>query len=130
MTKMLLVIAAIVLIMHGLIHLMGMVSYLQLGTVQGLPYKTTLLGDRWNIGDAGIHVFGALWVVPAIGFVVAALALLFGWTWWQPVLLGVTLVSLVLTALDSSVAFTGIIVNVVILVLLYFAPRLIDRLAT
>jgi hypothetical protein len=129
MTKMLMIVAAIVLFMHGLIHLMGTVSYLQLGIVQGLPYKTTLLGNRWNIGSAGIHAFGVLWLIPAIGFVIVAIALLFGWTWWQPVLLGVTLVSLVLTVLDSSVAFTGVIVNVVILVLLYFAARLIDRLA-
>jgi hypothetical protein len=130
MTKMFMVVAAIVLFMHGLIHLMGTVSYLQLGIVQGLPYKTTLLGNRWNIGDTGIHAFGALWLIPALGFVIAAIALLAGWIWWRPVLLGVTLVSLVLTLLDSSVAFTGIIVNIAILVLLYFAPRLIDRLAT
>lgn len=38
----------------------------------------------------------------AIGFVAAAVALLAGWGWWQPVLVGVTLFSLVLTALDWS----------------------------
>ncbi|MGL4609065.1 MAG: ABC transporter permease [Trueperaceae bacterium] len=129
MTKMFVVIAAAILIMHGLIHLMGTMSYLQLGTVQGLPYKTTLLNGRWVVGDGGIHIFGALWLIPALGFVVVALALFFGWTWWQPILLGVTLVSLVLTLLDWGVAFTGVVVNVVILVLLYLAPSVLERLA-
>ena len=35
------------LVVHGLIHLMGTVNYMKLGTVQGLTYKITLLG--WDI---------------------------------------------------------------------------------
>jgi hypothetical protein len=130
MTKLVTAFIVIVLIMHGLIHLMGTASYLQLANVQGLPYKTTLLSGRWNVGNNGIHVFGALWFIPAIGFIVAAVALLVGWTWWQPLLFGVTLVSLVLTVLDSSTAYAGIIINVVILALLFLAPRFLGRLAT
>ncbi len=44
--KTLSVTAAVILILHGLIHLMGTVTYMKLGTVQGLTYKTTLLGGR------------------------------------------------------------------------------------
>jgi hypothetical protein len=130
MTKLFIVIIAMVLIMHGLIHLMGTASYLQLATVQGLPYKTALLGGRWQVGDTGIHVFGALWLIPAIGFVVAAIALLVGWAWWQPLLIGVTLVSLVLTLLDSSTAYAGVVINIVILAVLLLVPRFAERLAT
>ena len=110
------IIAAIVLILHGLIHLMG--------TVKGLSYKTTLLGGRWDLGEGGITVFGALWAVAAVGFVVAALALLTGWSWWKPVLIGVTLFSLVLTSLDWGVAFAGIVVNLGILAALWLGPRI------
>lgn len=124
MLKIMLIVATLVLVLHGLIHLMGTVAYLKLGVIQQLPYKTTVLGGRWDLGASGIAVYGALWAVAAIGFVIAALAFWFGWTWWQPVLLGVTFLSLVLTALDWNVAFAGVILNIAILALLGLGPRL------
>jgi len=40
------------------------------------------------------------------------------------VLLGVTLLSLVLTALDWGVAYAGVIVNIAILAILILGPRI------
>ena len=124
MLRIMLIVATIVLVLHGLIHLMGTAAYLKLGVIQQLPYKTAVLGGRWDLGASGIAVYGALWGVAAIGFVVAALAFWFGWAGWQPLLLGVTLLSLALTALDWDVAFAGVILNIVILALLWLGPRL------
>lgn len=122
--KTLSIIVAIILILHGLIHLMGTVTYMKIGTVQGLTYKTTLLGGRRDLGESGIAVYGALWAAAAIGFVIAAIAMLFGWDWWKPVLTGVTIFSLALTALDWEVASAGAILNVVILAWLWLAPNI------
>jgi len=122
--KVITIIAVIVLVLHGLIHLMGTVVYTKLGTVKGLSYKTTLLDGRWDLGERGMAVFGALWAVAAVGFIVAAVALLLSWTWWKPVLVGVTLFSLVLTSLDWSVASAGIAVNLGILAVLWLGPRI------
>ena len=124
MLKIVLIVATIVLVLHGLIHLMGTVAYMKLGVIQQLPYKTTVLGGRWDLGAGGIAVYGVLWAVAAIGFVVAALAFWFGWVGWQPLLLGMTLLSLVLTALDWDVAFAGVILNIAILALLWLQPLL------
>ena len=124
MLKIMLIIASIVLFLHGLIHLMGTVAYMRLAVIQQLPYKTTVLGGRWDLGASGTAVYGALWAVAAIGFIVAAAALLIGWQWWQPVLVGVMLLSLALTALDWDVAFAGVILNIAILALLWLGPRL------
>ena len=118
------IIGASVLVLHGLIHLMGTAAYLKLAVIEQLPYKTTLLGGRWDLGASGIAVYGALWAIAAIGFIVAAVALLAGWNWWQPLLIVVTLLSLALTALDWGVAYTGVIVNIVILALLWLGPRI------
>jgi hypothetical protein len=118
------IIAAIVLAVHGFIHLMGTAVYMKLGTVEGLKYKTTLLGGRWDLGESGIQAFGALWAMAAIGFVVTALALVAGWSWWQPALLAVALFSLVLTALDWSNAYAGAIINILILAMLWLGPRI------
>jgi hypothetical protein len=75
MPRILIVFVALVLGIHGLIHLLGATVYLKLGDVQGLAYKTTVLGGRVDLGAGGIRVFGALWILPAIGFVAAALGL-------------------------------------------------------
>ena len=129
MFKIMIVIAAIVLVLHGLIHLIGTAVYMKLAPVQGFVYKTTLLGGRWDLGTGGIAVYGVLWAVAAVGFVVAALAFWFGWAGWQPLLLGVTLLSLVLTALDWDVAFAGVILNIAILALLWLGPRQVSWFA-
>lgn len=122
MQKALFAVAALFLILHGLIHLMGTTAYLKLARIEALPYKTTLLGGAWSVGDRGIRAFGVLWVIPAVGFFVAGVAMLAGWTWW-PVLVGVMAVlSLVLTLLDWSVAYAGAVVNVVILGMLWLGP--------
>lgn len=123
--KTLSIVIAILLTLHGLIHLMGAVTYMKLGTVQGLTYKTTLLGGRWDLGESGIRIYGALWAVAAIGFILASIAMLFGWSGWRPVLAGVTVFSLALTALDWKVASAGAILNIVILAWLSFFPNIV-----
>jgi hypothetical protein len=103
--------AAAVLALHGLVHLMGTAAYLKLAQVQGLPYKTTLLSGRLELGANGIAFFSIVWALIAAGFVVTAIALIADWAWWPAALIGVTLLSLSVTLLDSSVA-----VNLVILI--------------
>lgn len=117
------VLAAVILVAHGLIHLMGTTVYLRLGEITGFAYKTTLLGGRWDLGAVGIGVFGALWAVAAVGFIVAAIGMLTGSSWWQPALIAVTIFSLVLTALDSSLAFAGIGLNILILIVVFWMRR-------
>ena len=124
MIKTIQIISAIVLGLHGLIHLIGTAVYMKLTEIQGFSYKTTLLGGRWDIGENGIRIFGALWVVPAVVFIVAAVALLAGWEWWRLVLVAVTLLSLVLTVLDWRIAYAGIVINIVILAVVWLGPRI------
>ena len=120
MHRVLILIAALVLGLHGLIHLMGTAAYLKLANVVGLPYKTTLLNGRIDVDDTAVKVFGVLWAVTAVGFVVSAIGVLARWTWWRSVLLPVTTLSLVLPALDWSVAIAGVIVDAAILAVLSF----------
>jgi len=123
-SKIVIMLAVSILVVHGIIHLMGTAVYMKLAEINGLSYKTTLLSGRLDLGEGGSRVFGALWVLPAIGFIVAALALLEGWEWWQPVMVGVTLLSLALTGLDWSGAFMGAIIDIAILALLWLGPRI------
>jgi len=124
MQKVLFAVAAAFLVLHGLIHLMGTTAYLKLGKIEALPYKTTLLGGSWNVGDGGIRAFGILWVIPAVGFFLAGVAMFAGWPWW-PTLVGVMgVLSLVLTLFDWTVAYAGAVINLIILGLLWGGPAL------
>ena len=106
---------AFVLTAHGLVHLLGTAVYLGLADVAEFPYKTTLLGGAVEVGDLGIRLFGVLWAVAAIGFVVSAGALVTGRDQWQLLLVGVATFSLLLTGLDYTVAYAGIVVNLGVL---------------
>lgn len=124
MSNVLRLVAAAGIFLHGIVHLLGTAVYLRLAEVPEFPYKTTLLGGQWDLGGAGTRVFGLLWAGAALGFVVAAMAFWQDWPAWRTILVGVTLVSLILTTLDWTVAYAGIVVNVAILAALILFPRL------
>ena len=124
MTSFIKIIAALGLIAHGLIHLMGTIVYMKLGEIPGFNYKTTLLNGRWDLGVNGMRSFGALWIFPAVGFVVIGIALLMNLSWWRSILVPVTLFSLIITNVDWSVAYAGLIVNIAILSLVWWSPRI------
>jgi len=115
---------AILLIVHGLVHLLGFVVPWRLATVESLAYKTTLLSGNLDVGEAGIRVIGLLWLLAAIGFVVAGIAAFALHPWWRAVTLGVTLLSLVLCILDWPDTQLGVLINLVILGYLFFGGRM------
>ncbi|TYL39958.1 ABC transporter permease [Natronococcus pandeyae] len=121
MSRLLTYVGSIVLLGHGMIHLLGTAVYLGLADVAEFPYKTTLLGGAVNVGDVGMRVFGVLWAVAAIGFVAAAGAVLVDWDHWPLVVGAVAIFSLGLTTLDYTVAYAGIVVNLGILVAVVYS---------
>jgi hypothetical protein len=127
MRKILGIAVFILLNLHGIVHLMGTTVYLKLGEIEGMGYKTTLLGGRWDLGESGIGVIGVLWAVAALGFIAVALAIAAKWRWARPALFTVTLVSLALTVLDWERAYAGAIINIIILAALYLTPRFAKR---
>ncbi len=114
----------VVLMVHGLIHLIGFVVPWRLTTIEGMPYKTTLLAGGLNVGDTGIRVVGLLWLLLALGFVVAGIAVVSGQPWWRMLTLGVTLLSLVVTMLGLPDSPFGVLINLIILGYLLFADHL------
>ena len=108
----------VIAILHGLIHLMGFVAYWPLGKISELPYKTTLLGGRWDIGLGGMRAFSLLWLLAALGFVIAAIALALGRSFWAPLMLAAVLLSMVICILDWRAAFRGALIDVVFLLAL------------
>lgn len=116
-----------VLALHSLVHLLGAVVYLELVALEGFAYKTTLLGGAVDVGATGIRLFGFLWAVTGVAFLVAAKAVLSGWQHWRPALVAVALVSLVLTTADFSVAYGGVLMNVAIVTAVVYEKRVLSE---
>ncbi len=106
------------LVAHGIIHLMGFLVQWKLATIEGLDYRTTILGGHIDLGASGIKIEGLLWLPPIAGFVLSALGMVLGAPWWRRALLLTTAFSLVVCALGWPQARVGLYVNVGILVIL------------
>ena len=120
---MLRLIAGVFLALHGLIHLMGFVVPWKLATIESLPYTTTVLNGSWDIGATGIQVLGLFWLFAALGFVAAGVGIIARQEWWWAATLTVTVVSLVITALQWPEAQFGTYIDVVLVALLIARQR-------
>jgi len=117
------IVLAVVLAVHSLIHLFGFVVAWKLVELKDMPYKTTILAGRWDVGDAGVRLFGVLWVAVAIAFIVVVIGLVMNQSWWHTLAIGVALASLIICALHWPEAQFGAYVNVVILAFILVGPQ-------
>jgi hypothetical protein len=117
------IIAAIFLILHGLIHLIGFLVPWGLVKIDSFKYGTTILAGKIDLGETGIRIVGLLWIVGAIGFVIAGIGLWMVLPWWFTLLMAVTLYSLVLCILGWPDSQYGFYINLIILGVLLFGER-------
>lgn len=117
------VILALLFAAHGFAHLVGFVVPWRIANMEEMPYKTTLLNGRLNLGDAGIRIFGLFWLLLSISFFSIAVAVLFHSIWWQSASLYVALVSLLFCLLSWPDARIGLVVNLLIIILLPWAIK-------
>lgn len=109
---------AVFLLLHGFAHLPGFLVPWRFMTAEDMPYRTTILAGRVDLGDAGIRAVGVAWLVLAALFAVSALATGLRTSWWQPAVLGTVVLSLVLSFLGWPDARIGVVVNVAVLAFL------------
>lgn len=106
------------LLIHGVAHLVGFVVPWRIMQAEEMPYATTLLAGRLEVGDVGAKIVGLVWLALALAFVVAS-----GWVWmerqgWADFVMVVAAVSLVFSILGLPAARLGIPINLVLLGLL------------
>ena len=106
-------------LLHGLVHMLGLVAYWPLAKISDLPYKTSLLGGRWDVGAGGMRLFSLLWLLAALLFLIAVLALILGKASWASWMLAAALLSLVLCLLDWGVAWRGALIDLLLLLILF-----------
>lgn len=105
--------AAVLLLVHGFAHLVGFVGPWRLSST--VPFKSTVLNGRWDLGEGGAKVYGLLWLVTALVFAVAAVGAFTRASWWGALTLAVALVSSVLCILSWPETKIGLFVNLALI---------------
>ena len=105
----------LLMVLHGIAHLPGFVGPWRLATIEGLPYRTTVLGGRLDIGDAGMRVLGAAWLALALGFGLAGALALANRPWWSAAATAAALASLVICLVQLPEARIGAVVDLLLL---------------
>ena len=104
------------LLAHGIAHVVGFAVAWRLTTSPDVPYHTTLLSGRLDVGDTGMRAVGALWLASACAFVIGAILLATHSSVAIVTIAGVALASLVLCAMEWPFARIGMVVNTVVLI--------------
>jgi hypothetical protein len=113
--------AAALLAVHGLIHLIGFVVPWGIAQVEGFPYRTSALAGAIALGEPGARLVGAAWLVLAVGFVIAGVATWRRAPWAAPLTAVLAVGSIVVCTMGLPVAVFGIVVDVAILAALGWA---------
>lgn len=104
----------VVVSIHGSSHLRSFVVCCWSQGMTPHPYKMAYWGGHLRSRANSRCAFGALWLLAAIGFTAAGVALAAGWEWGKSFLLVVTLVSLLITRRNLPPAVHGAIIVVLL----------------
>jgi 2-hydroxy-6-oxonona-2,4-dienedioate hydrolase len=123
---------ALVLVLHGIAHLVGFLSPWGLmpapaSLAAPSPSPNTLLGGRLTLGETLARRFGVIWLVVAVAFAIVAIGFWRREPWSLPALVSVTVVSLALSTAWWPATRIGVLVNVAILLTLIAAAFLAYR---
>lgn len=111
-------VVAALLVAHGIAHLPGFAVPWRLMSSPEMPYTTTILSGRWDVGPVGIRVVGIAWLLAAMVFVTAGVAYARSSLFAVPLIAFITVASLLLCVLNWPQARIGLFVNVAVLVML------------
>ena len=118
------IVIALLLVFHGVAHLVGFVVPWRLASLPDAPRGTTILAGAVDVGETGIRAVGLGWLALAVAFAVLAAGLLQGATWWYPATLVVITASAVFCAIGWPEARIGLWVNAALLALVIVGARL------
>ncbi len=112
------IVFALILFGHGFAHLPGFLVFWKLATLKEMPYKTSILAGRVDVGDFVIRVVGVLWLLAALAFVTSSIGTATRLSWWQPAALTTSIVSLLLCIIGWPEARFGLLINTALIAFL------------
>jgi hypothetical protein len=110
-------------LIHGIGHLPGFAVSWRLLTTAELPYRTSILGGRLDLGDAGIRAWGLVWLALSIAFGVIAVGIWSRSSWWLGALTAVVGISSLFCLFALPETRLGLAANAIVFVLACAAVR-------
>src|SRR5687767_14447444 len=101
------------MILHGFAHMVGFVG--ALGLSSQIPYKTTIMSGRVEVGAIGMRLMGVLWLLAALAFVFVGLAAWAKQSWWMEASIGLAAASLMLCIAELPDARIGMAINTILI---------------
>jgi len=86
--------------------------------MEEMPYRTKILSGKIDLGYKGIRIFGLLWLALALVFFSWSAIVLLDQTWWYNAGFYSILASLILCILAWPDAKTGIVTNLLLIIIL------------
>ena len=105
------------LLAHGVAHIVGFLG-------AWAPTRTTIVGNRVDLGTSWIKLVGLMWLLGAIAFGVAALGTMANATWWPALTMGLAGGSLTLCLLQLPETKFGVALNIVLIAALIGGQRI------
>ena len=107
----------VLLLAHGVAHLVGFLVPWRLATPPEMPYRTTVLGGAIDLGPTGIRLYGLLWLALGLAFAIAAGALVLRLPWLYRLTVIAAAWSLVMCVAGWPESRIGVAANLVLLTL-------------
>lgn len=114
---------ALAMVLHGAAHLVGFAESWQLSLTDSVPFKTTVLSGRVDLGMVGIRVGGILWLLAALAFGLEAAGAIMSTEWWASMALTTAIASMVMSVIWWPEARVGVAVNAMLIIALLVGRR-------
>jgi hypothetical protein len=114
---------AVLMALHGFAHLVGFAVPFRLLRSVEMPYSTSIVAGRVDLGDAGVRAWGVLWLLACVAFLTAAGGAWLDRSGWVGLAVAVSIASLLLSVLAWPASRIGVPVNLVILTWIWVGVR-------
>ncbi|MFC2156301.1 hypothetical protein ACFLT9_00560 [Acidobacteriota bacterium] len=118
------IVVAIFIFIHGFAHIVGFLAYWKILKNPDMPYKTTIIFDKVNVGDVGMRILGVIWLLTAVAFAYVGYGVLTQMPLWLSYAWIVTAISMALCISGWPETKFGVIANVLISLFLVLEKNL------
>ncbi len=112
------IIFTIVLIIHAIAHLPGFVMSFKLAEIKELPYSTKIFFKKVEIGEFGIKIYGVIWLLLSLVFLIAVFFIIFDKPVFKETVLAASILSLLISTAGLPETKFGVIINLLLIVYL------------
>ena len=114
---------AVFLVLHGIAHIVGFVVPWRIAKMDDMPYKTTIINGKIDVGDVGIRILGIIWLLIALAYFYSGWITYQQFDFWLTYTLVVSVISLAFCIIAVPDSHIGIYINIVLITLYYLNDK-------